>query len=282
MYNAGLVLEGGGMRGVYTAGALDFFIDKDIWFSSVYGVSAGACHACSYLSKQRKRAFNVNVDYLKDKRYASLYSLFKTGDYFGSKFVYDTIPNELSPYDYDSFNKYEGNFCCVVTNCITGRAEYLKVKDMKKDIDFIRASSSLPMISGMVEINGGKYLDGGISDSIPIKKSESDGNLKNVVILTRDGKYRKTKNKMLRVLKIKYRKYPNLVKAMAERHIKYNNTLDYIEKKEKAGGIYVIRPQKPVEIGRLEKNKEKLYEHYNEGYNDAKRHYKRLIDFLKS
>lgn len=282
MYNAGLILEGGGMRGVYTAGVLDFFLDKNIEFSSCYGVSAGSCHACSFLSKQKKRAFSVNVDYLKDKRYASLYSLATTGDYFGAKMAYETIPEKLNLYDYEEFNKYKGKFFAVVTNCETGKAEYFQIKDMKKDINVIRASSSLPLLSRMVNINGRKYLDGGMTDSIPVKKSIEDGNIKNVVILTRDKKYRKSRNKLIRLMKIKYKKYPALVEAMAVRHIKYNKTLDLIEEEKKAGRLYVIRPHRPVEIGRLEKNKDKLTALYEQGYKDGEKHYRRLIKFLES
>ncbi|MCI8342361.1 MAG: patatin family protein [Firmicutes bacterium] len=282
MYNIGLILEGGGMRGVYTAGVLDFFIEKGIELSPIYAVSAGACHACSYISKQKGRAYATNVDYIKDKRYASIKSLIKTGDYFGAEFVYKTIPEKLNAYNYDAFDEYDGNFYVVVTNCETGKAEYIKIGDMRKDIDFIRASSSLPLLSQMVEICGKKYLDGGMSDSIPIKKAIKDGSRKNIVILTRDKSYRKEKNKLINLIKIKYKKYPLLIKAMASRHTKYNSTLEFVEKEKAAGRAYVIRPRKPVEIGRLEKDSKKLKNLYNQGYDDAKRHFKRLLMFLEN
>ena len=154
MYQAGLVLEGGGMKGMYTAGVLDFFLDKGIEFSSVYGVSAGACHMCSYLSKQRGRSLDVGTDYLDSKKYCSAWSLLTTGDLFNVKTSYHLIPEYLNPYDYAAFNRYEGKAYAVVTNIVTGRPEYLRIKDMKKDIDAIRASASLPLVSRNVKIDG--------------------------------------------------------------------------------------------------------------------------------
>lgn len=280
MIKAGLVVEGGGMRGVYSAGVLDFFIEKDLFFENNYGVSAGACHLCSYLAKQYKRAFRVNVDYLDDKRYCSVHSLLKTGNLFGAEMLYDIIPNELDLFDYDTYNKNESNFYAVITDINTGKPEYVKIGDLKKDIIYVRASSSLPLLAQNVKINDKEYLDGGISDSIPIKKSIADGNKKNIVILTRDNTYRKNKNSLMPVMKLKYKKYPNFVKSMADRHIVYNETLDFIKELEKNGDVFVIRPKKPVTIGRTEKNREKLEALYNDGYNDAKDCYEELLKYL--
>lgn len=280
MIKAGLVVEGGGMRGVYSAGVLDFFIEKNLFFENNYGVSAGACHLCSYLAKQYKRAFRVNVDYLDDKRYCSVHSLLKTGNLFGAEMLYDIIPNELDLFDYDTYNKNESNFYAVITNINTGKPEYVKIGDLKKDIIYVRASSSLPLLAQNVKINDKEYLDGGISDSIPIKKSIADGNKKNIVILTRDNTYRKNKNSLMPVMKLKYKKYPNFVKSMADRHIVYNETLDFIKELEKNGDVFVIRPKKPVTIGRTEKNREKLEALYNDGYNDAKDCYEDLLKYL--
>lgn len=280
MNNSGLVIEGGGMRGVYAAGVLDFFMERNIYFDDCYAVSAGSCHAASYYSKQIGRSLKVTLDYINDKRYCSINSLIKTGDMFGAEMVYDIIPNELVLYDYDIFNEFNGNFYSVVTNCKTGKAEYIKIKDMKKDIIAIRASSSLPLLSRIVEINGESYLDGGISDSIPIKKSIEDGHKKNVVILTRDKNYRKSKSSFLSLFKLKYKKYPNLVKAIGNRYKMYNETLDFVEEKRKKGEAFVIQPKGPVNIGRLEKDKTKLKALYDEGYNDAKESYEELIKFI--
>ena len=280
MIEAGLVVEGGGMRGVYTAGVLDYFMEKNLYFDDCYGVSAGACHISSYVSKQIGRSIKVTLDYINDKRYCSVNSLIKTGDMFGVEMLYDLIPNKLELYDYDTFNKFKGNFYSVVTNCKTGKAEYIKIKDMKKDIIAVRASSSLPLLARIVEINGEKYLDGGITDSIPIKKSIEDNHRKNVVILTRDKTYRKKKSSFLPIFKLKYRKYPNLVNAIENRYKMYNNTLDFIEEKVKTGEVFVIQPKEPVNISRVEKDKTKLKELYDKGYNDAKECYEELIKFI--
>ena len=280
MIKAGLVVEGGGMRGVYSSGVLDFFIEKDLFFENNYGVSAGACHLCSYLAKQYKRAFRVNVDYLNDKRYCSVHSLLKTGNLFGAEMLYDIIPNELDLFDYDTYNKNESNFYVVITDINTGKPEYVKIGDLKKDIIYVRASSSLPLLAQNVKINDKEYLDGGISDSIPIKKSIADGNKKNVVILTRDSTYRKGKNSLMPIIKLKYKKYPNFVKSMADRYIVYNEILDFIKELENNGDAFVIRPKKPVNIGRTEKNREKLEALYNDGYNDAKDCYEELLKYL--
>ncbi len=281
MIEAGLVVEGGGMRGVYTAGVLDYFMEKNLYFDDCYGVSAGACHISSYVSKQIGRSIKVTLDYINDKRYCSVNSLIKTGDMFGVEMLYDIIPNKLELYDYDTFNKFKGNFYSVVTNCKTGKAEYIKIKDMKKDIIAVRASSSLPLLSRIVEINGKEYLDGGITDSIPIKKSIKDGHKKNVVILTRDKTYRKSKPKFLSLLKFKYKKYPNLVKAIENRYKIYNETLDFLEEEKAKNKVFIIQPKLPVKISRIEKDKDKLKELYDQGYEDAKELYEDLMKFLE-
>ncbi|WP_455540150.1 patatin-like phospholipase family protein [Terrisporobacter sp.] len=283
MKNTGLVIEGGGMRGIYTTGVLDFFMEKNLYFDNCYAVSAGAGHACSYYSKQIGRSLRVNLDYINDKRYCSISSLIKTGDMFGAEMIYEIIPNQLLLYDYDTFNKFEGNFYSVVTNCKTGKSEYIKVEDMKKDIIAVRASSSLPLISRMVEINGKEYLDGGITDSIPIKKSIKDGNKKNVVILTRERTYRKSRPNSLSLsfLNMKYKKYPNLARAIGNRYKMYNETLDFLEEKRNSNEVFIIQPKSPVNVGRLEKNKDKLKSLYDQGYEDAKEIYEDLIKFLE-
>lgn len=281
MIEAGLVVEGGGMRGVYTAGVLDYFMEKNLYFDDCYGVSAGACHISSYVSKQIGRSIKVTLDYINDKRYCSVNSLIKTGDMFGVEMLYDLIPNKLELYDYDTFNKFKGNFYSVVTNCKTGKAEYIKIKDMKKDIIAVRASSSLPLLSRIVEINGKEYLDGGITDSIPIKKSIKDGHKKNVVILTRDKTYRKSKPKFLSFFKLKYKKYPNLVKAIENRYKMYNETLDFLEEEKAKNKVFIIQPKLPVKISRIEKDKDKLKALYNQGYEDAKEIYEDLMKFLE-
>ena len=280
MYQAGLILEGGGMKGVYTAGVLDFFLDKGIEFSSVYGVSAGACHMCSYLSKQRGRAFDVNVDYLNTRRYCSLESLLTTGDLFNVDICYHLIPEHLYPYDYEAFDRYEGRAVSVVTDIVTGRPVYFRIRDMKADIDKIRASASLPLVSRNVKIGGKLYLDGGISDSIPIRQSVIDGNRKNVVIMTKEEGYVRKPARHLGLVKARYLKYPKVYELMAERHINYNDQLEYIERQQKLGNAFVIRPKTASSVGRVEKDAEKLRALYRQGYDDAQECYGQLEHFL--
>lgn len=281
MVSAGLIIEGGGMRGVYSAGILDFFLDQNLEFSSVYGVSAGACHACSYLSRQRGRAFAVNVDYLEDKHYCSVYSWLTTGNMLGVEMLYDKIPNQLNLYDYDAFEKSKSKFYAVATNCQTGEAAYLPVTHMRRDIRKVQASSSLPVLAKMVEIDGRLYMDGGMADSIPLRKSIQDGNRKNVVLLTQHDGYTKEPNKAMGIIRMVYRKYPKLVEATATRHIRYNQALKFVAEEQKKGTAFVIRPKHPVHVGRLEKNREKLQMLYEEGYADAKRCWPELQAFLQ-
>ena len=281
MYQAGLVLEGGGMKGIYTAGVLDFFLDKGIEFSSCYGVSAGACHLCSFLSKQRGRAYDISVDYLDDPNYCSVSSLLRTGDLFGVKMCYDDIPNRLNPYDYKAFDSYRGRAFVVVTNIVTGQPEYLRLRDMHKDIAAVRASASLPLVSRKVEIGGKLYLDGGLSDSVPILRSILDGNRKNVVVLTKEVGYRREPSKHLELIRIRYAKYPKIYELMKNRHVAYNRMLDYLAAQEENGQAFVIRPQKKSGVGRVEKDKEKLRLLYEEGYREAGENYGRLMAYLE-
>lgn len=282
MYQAGLVLEGGGMKGIYTAGVLDFFLDKEIEFSSCYGVSAGACCLCSYLSKQRKRAYRVNVDYLEQKSYCSVESLLKTGDLFGVDMCYGLIPDYLDPYDYDTFEKYQGKAYAVVTNIRTGEAEYMPLKDMHKDIVAVRASSSMPLVSRNVKIGDGIYLDGGISDSIPLRRSIKDGNRKNVIVMTKEEGYiRQPAGAELALVKARYIRFPKVYERMRERHLAYNSTVQYIEEMQKQGKVFVIRPKHKSDVGRVEKDKAKLDALYEEGYRDAENCYLELLEYLE-
>ncbi|MGN1181250.1 MAG: patatin family protein [Suilimivivens sp.] len=281
MYQAGLVLEGGGMKGVYSSGALDFFLDKGLEFSSCYGVSAGACSLCSFLSKQRGRAYHTNVDYLQDKNYCSLYSLLKTGDLFGVDMCYHQIPEKLNPYDNETFEKYQGKFYSVVTNIETGCPEYIHIKNMRTDIEAIRASASLPLVSRNVEINGKLYLDGGISDAIPLRRSMKDGNRKNVVIMTKEVGYRRQPAFALSLMRIRYRKYPKVYELMKNRHIVYNETLDFLAEEVKKGTVFLIQPKVKSDVGRIEKDERKLKALYEEGYAEAGACYEKLIKFLE-
>jgi predicted patatin/cPLA2 family phospholipase len=283
MYQAGLVLEGGGMKGIYTAGVLDFFMDKGLEFSNVYGVSAGACHMASYLSGQRGRALDVSIDYLDTKRYCSVESLLLTGDLFNTSMCYHTIPDYLYPYDNEAFKRYQGKAYSVVTNIETGRAEYLRVRDMRAEIDKIRASASLPLVARIVRIDGKPYLDGGLSDSIPIQKAVLDGNRKNIVIMTKEvGFRRKPVNAaQLALIKARYVKYPKVAELMARRHIVYNECLYYIDRLQSDGQIFVIRPSHAGEVGRIERDKDKVKALYDQGYAEAESCYEELMQYLK-
>lgn len=283
MIDCGLVLEGGGMKGIYTAGVLEYFMEKDLYFKNCYGVSAGACHLCSYISKQKKRAYRVALNYLKDKNYCSVRSLLTTGDLFNADMCYNKIPNKLDPYDYKTAAKYEGNAYAVVTNIRTGEAEYMPMREMHKDTIAVRASASLPLVSKNVKIGNEYYLDGGMADAVPIRHSIADGNVKNVVILTKEvGYIRKPASKAsMNMIRLKYAKYPKLYELIADRHIRYNETLAFLEEEEKAGRAYVIRPKKANDIGRIEKDREKLEALYQLGYQDAKNCYDEMMAFLQ-
>ena len=284
MYQAGLVLEGGGMKGVYTAGVLDFFLEQNIDFSSIYGVSAGICHACSFLSKQKGRALDVSVDYLDNNNYCSIKSLITTGDIFNVNTCYHLIPEYLNPYDDETFRQYQGKAYSVVTDIVTGRPEYLRLRDIKKDIDMVRASASLPLVARTVKINGHLYLDGGISDSIPIQKSILDGNRKNVVILTKEDGFRRKEasEANLALIKLRYLKYSKVYDLMKNRHIQYNNTLDFLEEQVVSGKAFVIRPKVKSDVGRIEKDADKLKILYQQGYEDAKVNYEKLLSYLNN
>ncbi len=276
-----LVLEGGGTRAIYSAGVIDFFIENNLDFSSVYGVSAGAVHACSYLSKQKYRARDLFLEYINDNRYAGFGNLLKTGDYFGKEFSLKTIPNELLPYDFETYKSNPAKFYAVATNVATGKAEYLEVKDMDDEgLENVWASGSLPLMARLVDINGNKYLDGGVADSIPVLQAIKDGNPKTVVVCTRQRGYKKEQNKLISVIRMKYRKYPAFVKAMEERHTNYNCMMEKINRLEQEGKIFVIRPKVPAKVGRLEKDREVLKSWYQTGYDDAKECYENLMKYL--
>ena len=280
MDNDALILEGGGMRGAYTAGVLDAFLDHDIDFDRCYAVSAGACHAMSFLSKQRGRAFKVSTDYLDNWRYMSKRSLFLTGDMIGNKFVYHTIPEKLVPFDNEAFMKNKTKLYCVVTNVKTGKAEYLLTKDGMSEIDNVRASASLPLISRFVKINGEKYLDGGIVDPIPVKRSFDDGCKKAVVILTQHKGFVKKITTSEKHSGLIYWRYPEFVAKIKTRYMRYNESLSYIDEEEAKGNVIVIRPKKPVEVKRIDKDKEKMRALYEEGYRDGEERIEEIKKFL--
>lgn len=276
----GMVLEGGGMRGVYTAGVLDFFMDKDFYPNGIAGVSAGACHAISYISKQRGRNFRVNTKYLGTDEYLSLKSLVKTGSLFGMDFIFHKIPEELDPFDYDAYAKSNIEYIAVSTDIESGEAYYHVIHDARADVDYIMASSSLPLLAKVVKKHGRKLMDGGVGDSIPIKYMQKRGYDKNIVVLTQCGSYRKGKNNLMPIIRHNYKEYPKFVKALDNRHIRYNQTLDELKEMEREGSVFIIRPSKPVTISRIEKNVDKLQALYDQGYHDAEAQWENLQNFL--
>ena len=278
---AALVLEGGGMRGLYTVGVTDCLLDHGILLRDVYGVSAGACQGCNYLSGQAGRGERVWTNYLNDKRYCSVHSLIHTGDLFGAEMCYDLIPNQYDPFDYDAFRRNVGRFTIVVTNCLSGQAEYRCTDDLRGQMEVLRASASLPLVSNMVMLDGVPCLDGGVADAIPLRKSIGDGHKKNVLVLTRQKDYRKEPDRAMRFYEIKYRRYPALIEALRTRHERYNAALDLIEAEEKAGRAFVFRPETKPEVGRVEKDAEKLRALRQAGYDQAEKMIGELKAFLE-
>ena len=273
-----LVLEGGGMRGIYTCGVLDYFMDNGIKFPKVYGVSAGAGHAMSYVSWQRGRAARVGIEYVDNWRYCSRRSMLLTGGMFGVKFIYETIPAKLDPFDYDTFNKSEMKLIAVCSNIETGKAEYIPVNDSKNDMRYVYASGSLPLVSKIVKTPYGKLLDGGICDSIPVRRALTESDCC-VAVLTQPAGFVKKPTDAMPLIKLRYGKYKNFVRANEIRHEDYNESLAFIEKEEKAGRVLSIRPSVPIDVTRVEKDKKKLWNLYELGYNDAKS--SGIIEFLK-
>lgn len=274
-----LVLEGGAMRGIYTTGVLDVFLDNGIKFDGVIGVSAGAIHGCTYVAEQNGRNIRYYKKYRSDKHFMSVYSLVTTGDIVGKDFCYRQIPDILDPFDYDTFKKSKTKFYAVVTDVEKGKPAYVLIKDMKKHMEYLRASASMPIVSRMIEIGGRKFLDGGVTDSIPIEAAKKLGYDRIVVVQTRGKGYKKDYEGG-RLPRFMYRNYPNMVKAIENRHIMYNKETALVEKLENSGDIISVRPSRYVNIGRMEKNIDRIEEMYQLGRNDAEEKLKEIIEFL--
>lgn len=275
----GLVLEGGGVRGIYTAGVLDVFMEHGIGFDGVIGVSAGAIHGCSYLSGQRGRSIRYYKAYCRDPRFMSLRSLITTGDLVGVDFCYHELPEKLDVYDNDAFMNAGVPFYAVCTNVKTGQAEYLPITDMFAQVDILRASASLPYVSRMVPVDGKTYLDGGVADSIPLEAFRKLGYVRNVVVLTREADYRKKASGAL-LPKLFYRRYPAFAKALVDRADEYNRALARVDALEKEGEVFVIRPAAPLPVGRTESDPEKIQQTYDIGREDAQRCLQALTAWL--
>jgi len=264
-YNTGLVLEGGGMRGVFTSGVLDAFMKHGKYFHYTVAVSAGACNGLSYMSKQPRRARISNIDYLAKYDYIGLRHLVTQGCIFDQKLLYEDFPNLLIPYDYDTYKANPDIFEMVTTNCLTGQPCYLQEKhDMDRMMAIVKASSSLPYVSKIVDVDGIPMLDGGIVDSIPVMRAIETGHETNVCVLTRNKGWRST-SKDYKQPKFIYRNYPRLRVVLSHRQQSYNQQLDLVDRLEEEGKILCIRPVKPLEVGRMERDTKKLEALYEEG-----------------
>lgn len=274
-------MEGGAMRGLFTAGVIDVMMEHNIEFDGAIGVSAGAVFGCNYKSHQIGRVLRYNIRFCRDPRYASFRSLLKTGDLYGADFCYNQIPAKLDVFDTDTYKKSPMDFYVVCTDVKTGKPVYKNcLTGDEKDIIWMRASASMPMVSKIVEVDGYQLLDGGISDSIPIKKFQEIGYDKNIIILTQPLHYVKKKNKMLPMLRISLRKYPNILQTLAHRHEMYNETTAYIRKLEKQGKVLVIRPKEALNIAQVEHNPKELKRVYELGRAEANRQLKQIQRFL--
>lgn len=266
----GLILEGGAMRGMFTAGVMDVLMENEIAFDGAIGVSAGAAFGCNYKSKQIGRVIRYNTKFVRDKRYCGVGVFLKTGDYYSADFCYGEVPLKHDIFDFDTYESNPMEFYVVCTDMETGKAVYHKHEGrLDHCFDWIRASASMPLAAQFVEIDGYKLLDGGIADSIPVRYFERIGYDRNIAILTRPGDYQKKSNSLMPLIKWKYKDYPKLIGAMEVRHIKYNETLAYIAKKETAGEMLVIRPETALPVGRTERNPDKLRAVYEMGRKTA-------------
>lgn len=278
----GLVMEGGAMRGMFTAGVIDVMMEHGIEFDGAIGVSAGAAFGCNYKSRQIGRVIRYNTRFCQDKRYGGFRVLLKTGDYYSKEFCYDEVPHKHDPFDYDTYERNPMEFYVVCTDVDTGRAEYHKYENRHDHaLDWIRASASMPLVSRMVEIEGRRYLDGALADSIPVDYFESIGYDRNVVILTRPEGYRMEKDSLLPLMKLRYRRFPRLLDAIQTRHVVYNATLQKIARRERTGELLVIRPPMALPISRTEKDPEKLRAVYEIGRQTAERRLEEIQGFLE-
>lgn len=277
----GLVLEGGAMRGMFTAGVCDVLMENGIDFDGCVGVSAGAAFGCNFKSKQIGRVIRYNTKYCKDKRYCSVRSLIKTGDIFGAEFCYHTIPDKLDKFDIETYNNSNIEFYVVCTDVYTGKPVYQLCNKVTDDTyEWFRASASMPMVSKPVKVGGRTMLDGGMSDSIPLEFMVNKGFEKNVVILTQPRDYTKEKASAMGLMRFSLRKYPNMIKCIENRHEMYNKQREYVFEQEKLGSAFIICPEEKLPIGRIEHDVEVLKKVYNIGRVVAEKNLNKLKEFL--
>lgn len=283
MKTIGLVLEGGGMKGVYTAGVLEYFMEKELYFPYVIGVSAGACMAASYLSRQKGRNKKVNIDLVSDPRYLSFRNFVTKRQMFGMDFLFDEIPKNIVPFDFDTFLQGPERMIVGATDCETGEAVYYTKQEHGENmLQIIRASSSLPFIAPSVEYQGKHLLDGGIIDPIPIRKSQADGNRKNIIVMTKEENYTLQPSRFSSVMRLFLKKHPRIGERLIERHRLYKETLTHIESEKETGNVLVIQPSAPIGVRRIEKDQNKLLQLYELGYADAKRREQEIRQFIEA
>ena len=279
--NIGLVLEGGAMRGLFTAGVLDAFLEEELSFGGIVGVSAGAAFGCNFKSRQKGRVLRYNTAYCRDARYCSIRSWITTGNLYGRKFCYDTLPNVLDSFDWDTWEKDPTPFWVTCTHVDSGEAKFfLCDTDRRRNMDIFCASASMPLVSRKVIIDGQAYLDGGLADSIPLGFMEKQGFEKNLVILTQPREYRKERSGTLKLAALRYGKNSELYQCMEHRHERYNACREDIFRREAEGKAFVIAPSAPLPVGRVEKDPEKLRLAHKIGYETAKNQMDRIKEFL--
>jgi predicted patatin/cPLA2 family phospholipase len=278
----GLVLEGGAMRGLWTAGVIDVMMEHDIWPDGLIGVSAGAAFGCNYKSRQVGRAIRYNTKYARDSRYSGLKSWLTSGNYYNAEFGYHTMPKELDVFDDDAFNKNPMAFYVVCTDVLTGSPVYQLLSEATEETyDWIRASASMPLASKVVELQGRKLLDGGVADSIPLEYFESIGYHRNVVILTQPAGYQKEHNKLMALMRLSLRHYPKMIEAMDKRHLMYNRQLQYVAQAEQEGRCLVIRPEDKIPIGHISHDASQMRLVYEQGRRVGEKYLDRIKAFYE-
>lgn len=278
----GMVLEGGGMRGLFSMGIVDLMIEQEVRVDGVVGVSAGACFGCNYKSHQAGRALRYNIALKDDKRYMSLRNLLTTGNLLSRDFCYHTVPEEIDIFDKETFAKDPSEFHVVCTDIVTGQPVYKQLKQVDYEaLEWIRASSSMPLVSHPVQLEGRLLLDGGIVDSIPLRYAQSIGYDRNIVILTQPKGFRKKPSSIIPLFRLFMRKYPKIAEAMARRHEMYNAQLDYLHEQEKQGNVLIIYPDAPLHIGRTEQKEESLRRVYEAGRIVGERMMKEIKEFCE-
>lgn len=282
MNNTGLVLEGGAMRGLFTAGIIDVMMRHEVWPDGLIGVSAGAAFGCNMKSRQIGRAIRYNMRFAKDKRYSGIESWLKTGNYFNAEFDYHIVPTRYDLFDDKTFNENPMTFFAVCTDVESGFPVYKRLDEVNDDTyDWIRASASMPLASKVVELEGIKLLDGGVSDSIPLEYFEKLGYRRNVVVLTQPEGFVKKPNRLMPIMRIALRKYPNMIKAMETRHEMYNRQLAYVRQAEAAGRCMVIRPETKIPIGHISHNPKEMKAVYDMGTRTGEQYIESIKAFYK-